>query len=81
MLFRSRFGPYIKRNKDNFKLPKTTDPKLISLDEVRALIAEQEANAPAKVASRKPDAKKSPAKKAPAKKAPAKKSAKKSAKK
>jgi DNA topoisomerase-1 len=80
-IIQGRFGPYIKREKDNFKLPKTIDPKLISLDEVRALIAEQEANAPAKAASRKPGAKKSPAKKAPAKKAPAKKAAKKSSKK
>ncbi|MFM7813648.1 MAG: type I DNA topoisomerase, partial [Flavobacteriales bacterium] len=83
-IVQGRFGPYIKREKDNFKLPKTSDPKTVSLEEVRALIQEQEANAPAKskAASRKPAAKKAPAKKSPAKKASAKKApAKKAAKK
>jgi DNA topoisomerase-1 len=84
-IVQGRFGPYIKRDKDNFKLPKGTDAKTIGLPEVLAAIAEQEANPTArkKAASRKPAAsKKAPAKKAPSKKAPAKKAAaKKSAKK
>jgi DNA topoisomerase-1 len=79
-IIQGRFGPYIKREKDNFKLPKGSDAKTISLPEVLAAIAEQEANPSArkKAAARKPAAtKKAPAKKAPAKKAAAKKSAKK----
>jgi DNA topoisomerase-1 len=79
-IIQGRFGPYIKREKDNFKLPKGSDAKTISLPEVLAAIAEQEANPTArkKAAARKPGAaKKAPAKKAPAKKAAAKKAAKK----
>jgi DNA topoisomerase-1 len=78
-IIQGRFGPYIKREKDNFKLPKGSDAKTISLPEVLAAIAEQEANPTArkKAAARKPAA----TKKAAGKKAPAKKSAKKSAKK
>jgi DNA topoisomerase-1 len=79
-IIQGRFGPYIKREKDNFKLPKGSDAKTISLPEVLAAIAEQEANPSArkKAAARKPAAsKKAPAKKAPAKKAAAKKSSKK----
>lgn len=74
-IIQGRFGPYIKREKDNFKLPKGSDAKTISLPEVLAAIAEQEANPTArkKAAARKPGA----AKKAPAKKAAAKKAAKK----
>lgn len=76
-VIQGRFGPYIKREKDNFKLPKGADPKTISLADVIAAIEEQEANPSArkKAASRKPSA----AKKAPARKSPAKKAAKKSA--
>ena len=84
-IIQGRFGPYIKREKDNFKLPKGADAKTISLPEVLATIAEQEANPSArkKAASRKPSAakkaapKKSASKKSIAKKAPAKKSPKK----
>jgi DNA topoisomerase-1 len=79
-IIQGRFGPYIKREKDNFKLPKGMDAKTISLPEVLAAIAEQEANPSnkKKAASRKPAAtKKAAPKKAAARKAPAKKSAKK----
>jgi len=79
-IIQGRFGPYIKREKDNFKLPKGSDAKTISLPEVIAAIAEQEANPTVrkKAAARKPSAaKKAPAKKSPAKKSAAKKSAKK----
>jgi DNA topoisomerase-1 len=79
-IIQGRFGPYIKREKDNFKLPKGTDAKTISLPDVLAAIAEQEANPSAKkkAAARKPGAsKKAAPKKAAARKAPAKKSAKK----
>ncbi len=79
-IIQGRFGPYIKRDKDNFKLPKGSDAKTIGLPEVLATIAEQEANPTArkKAASRKPAAtKKAATKKAPAKKAASKKAAKK----
>ena len=79
-IIQGRFGPYIKREKDNFKLPKGVDAKTISLPDVLAAIAEQEANPSAKkkAASRKPAAtKKAAPKKAAPKKAAAKRSAKK----
>ena len=79
-IIQGRFGPYIKREKDNFKLPKGVDAKTISLPDVLAAIAEQEANPSAKkkAASRKPGAtKKAAPKKAASKKAASKRSAKK----
>ena len=79
-IIQGRFGPYIKREKDNFKLPKGVDAKTISLPDVLAAIAEQEANPSTKkkAASRKPGAtKKAAPKKAAPKKAAAKRSAKK----
>lgn len=75
-IIQGRFGPYIKKDKDNYKLPKGSDPKTISLVDVLKLIEEQDANPSAK---KKAASKKSaPVKKAAAKKAPAKKAAKKS---
>ncbi|MFN5621222.1 MAG: type I DNA topoisomerase [Flavobacteriales bacterium] len=79
-IIQGRFGPYIKREKDNFKLPKGMDAKTISLPEVLAAIAEQEANPSTKkkAASRKPAAtKKAAPKKAAPKKAAAKRASKK----
>jgi DNA topoisomerase-1 len=79
-VIQGRFGPYIKRDKDNFKLPKGMDAKTISLPEVLAAIAEQEANPSPKkkAASRKPAAtKKAAPKKAAPKKAAAKRASKK----
>ena len=79
-IIQGRFGPYIKREKDNFKLPKGVDAKTISLPEVLAAITEQEANPSTKkkAASRKPGAsKKAAPKKAAPKKAAAKRSSKK----
>ena len=38
------YGPYIKRGKDNFKIPKDTDPKTLTLEQVQELIT----NAPEK---------------------------------
>lgn len=83
-ILKGRFGPYIKSGKDNFKLPKTTDPAVITYAEVAQMIADQEAaGGGKKAAAKRPGAaKKAPAKKAASKKAPAKKAAaKKSAKK
>jgi DNA topoisomerase-1 len=79
-IIQGRFGPYIKREKDNFKLPKGVDAKTISLPEVLAAITEQEANPSTKkkAASRKPGAsKKAAPKKAAFKKSASKRSAKK----
>lgn len=33
-----RFGPYIKQGKNNFKIPKTSDPKLLTLEECLEII-------------------------------------------
>lgn len=38
-ILNGRFGAYIKRGKDNFKIPKGTDPKSLELEEVLAIIA------------------------------------------
>lgn len=72
-VIQGRFGPYIKKDKENYKLPKGVDPKTISLADVLKAIEEQDANpSPKKKAAAKKSA---PVKKAAAKKAPSKKSA------
>ncbi len=43
-----RFGPYIAKGKENFKIPKDRDPKSLSLDDCLAIIAD-EANKPKKI--------------------------------
>lgn len=91
-LLNGRWGPYLAIGKSNYKLPKNTDPKILSLDECLAMAAEQDKNpspAQRKAAAKKASAEKVKEKKAPAakkkapaaKKAPAKKAAKKAAKK
>lgn len=35
-----RFGPYIAKGKENFKIPKGTDPQSLSLEDCRAIIAD-----------------------------------------
>ncbi|MBN2747132.1 MAG: type I DNA topoisomerase [Bacteroidales bacterium] len=37
-----RFGPYISFNKNNYKIPKTKDPKSLSLEECKEIIAKSE---------------------------------------
>lgn len=73
-----RFGPYIKAGKENYRIPKGRDPLTLTFDEVKQLMAEQDANPkpkrPGARGGKAPVAKKAPAKKA-AKKAPAKKAA------
>jgi DNA topoisomerase-1 len=56
-----RWGPYIVKGKDNFKIPKGTDPLILSLSDCKAIIADP-ANAPKKInkksnAASKPTAK------------------------
>ncbi|MGL5888646.1 MAG: type I DNA topoisomerase [Bacteroidia bacterium] len=93
-LLNGRWGPYLAIGKSNYKLPKNSDPKILSLAECLALAEEQDKNpspSQRKAAAKKAAAEKVKEKKAPAakkkasaakKKAPAKKAAaKKSAKK
>ncbi|TND09186.1 MAG: DNA topoisomerase I [Bacteroidetes bacterium] len=79
-LLNGRWGPYLAIEKNNYKLPKGTDPKILTLAECLAIAAEQDANGGprksrfARAAEKKAAAakeKKTPAakKKAPAKKA------------
>ncbi len=73
-----RFGPYIVSNKKNFRIPKTTDPTTLTLEDCLSIIEGSfKSEAPAKKATaKKVSAKKAeekPEKKAPAKKAAAKK--------
>ena len=35
-----RFGPYIKFEKNNFKIPKGTDPKVLTIDDCKKIISE-----------------------------------------
>ena len=41
-VLQGRFGPYIKKAKDNYKIPKGTEAKLLSLDECLSIISEAE---------------------------------------
>jgi len=43
-----RFGPYIKKDKDNFKIPKGKKPETLTLEEIKKIIEE----APAKTAKK-----------------------------
>jgi DNA topoisomerase-1 len=65
-----RFGPYVTDGATHATLPKSADPKAVTLDEAVALIDAKAAKAPVKGKAKR----KAPAKKAPAKKAAAKKS-------
>ena len=42
-ILNGRFGPYIKQGKDNFKIPRGTDPKSLDLDAVLAIIDKEKA--------------------------------------
>jgi DNA topoisomerase-1 len=64
-----RWGPYISYQKNNYKIPKTTDPLTLTMSDCLKLIKES----PAKSNKRQPVKKENTkAKKAPAKRAPAK---------
>ncbi len=58
-ILNGRYGVYIACKKSNYKIPKTiTDPASLTLDEVKAIMADQE-NAPKKTARRASTRKKS----------------------
>ncbi|MBI3512325.1 MAG: type I DNA topoisomerase [Bacteroidetes bacterium] len=42
-----RWGPYIAIGKSNYKIPKGSDPKSLSMEDCLAIAADQDANAPA----------------------------------
>lgn len=68
-IIKGKWGPYIKAGTDNYKLPKGADPLAITLEEIKAAMAEQ---GPPK---KKPARKGAAVKKAAVKKASAKKAA------
>ena len=41
-VLRGRYGPYIKYNKKNYRIPKGTDPENLTLEDCRALIQKKE---------------------------------------
>lgn len=52
LVLNGRFGPYIAKGKENFKIPKGTDPKSLTLEDCLAIIS-NEANKPKTVKRRK----------------------------
>lgn len=85
-ILNGRYGPYIKKDKENYKIPKDKDPEKLTIEEIQALIVEQDAQpkkggrgrfqkrtatAPTKAAAKKAPAKKAASKKAAPKKAAA----------
>ena len=52
-MLNGRFGPYIAFNKKNYKIPKTTDAKTLTLEDCRELIAKQDASPATKKTAKK----------------------------
>ena len=48
IVLNGRFGPYFTQNKENYKIPKGTDPKSLTLEVCEKIIAETKANPKAK---------------------------------
>ncbi len=44
IVLNGRFGPYFTQNKENYKIPKGTDPKTLTLEVCESIIAEAKAN-------------------------------------
>jgi len=72
-ILNGRFGPYINKDGNNYRIPKTTEPQTLSLDDCLKLIAEQGEKPKKKSGAKKETATKtvSAAKKSGAKKATA----------
>jgi DNA topoisomerase-1 len=68
-IVKGRFGPYIKCDRDNYKLPKGVEIDQISLEMVLELMQNQDSKSPKKSSSKKTAAKKTATKKAAPKKA------------
>ncbi len=68
-ILKGRWGPYISYQKKNYKIPKTTEPEKLTIDDCKKIIE----SSGTKTATKKASAKKTTAKKAPTKKAAAKK--------
>ncbi len=66
-----RFGPYIAFSGANYKIPKTTDPKALTLEECQAIVESQASTVKAKPKAKAAAAKKASAAKSATKKAPA----------
>ncbi len=80
-VLRGQYGPYIKKGKDNYKIPKDKTAEYLTLEDVMMIIGDgptkksfRRGGRAAVTAETKAPAKKAPAKKAPAKKAAATKS-------
>jgi DNA topoisomerase I len=52
-ILNGRFGAYIKKDGNNYRIPKTTDPKTLTLDDCRKLIADQGEKPPRKTGAKK----------------------------
>ena len=48
MVLNGRFGPYFTQNKENYKIPKGTDPKSLTLEQCEKIISETKSNPKAK---------------------------------
>ena len=72
-ILKGRWGPYISYNKKNFKIPKTTKPETLTLDDCKKIIK----SSGIKTSTKKAPAKKTATKKVAAKKTSTKKSTKK----
>ncbi len=71
-ILNGRYGPYIKYKKSNFKIPKSVEPKELTLEDCKKIIAE-EGKPKSKTSTKKTTAKKSTTKKSTTKKTSAKK--------
>jgi len=52
-ILNGRFGAYIKKDGNNYRIPKTTDPKTLTLEDCQKLIAEQGEKPKKKTATKK----------------------------
>jgi DNA topoisomerase-1 len=72
-VLKGRFGPYVTDGKVNATIPKKIDPKDVTLEQAKEMIAEKIKKGPAKRRGGKTTKKAAPKKKTAAKKKPVKK--------